>query len=196
MDDILSIAYLGLVKAYKMFDPTEFKGENGEEIKFSTYAIPTINGNILRELRDYNSVIRVNRDYKGLLKKLEKHGMNGTEPMSELMKVLSKKESIKVVSALRAQGVDSLDRPLENEDKLTVGERVETDDSESFEKMIVKDFISTLPPALKQLYMLRMEHGLSQSEASKAMGVAQVSVSRYERSLLKLAEEYGKEVAV
>lgn len=62
-DDFLSIAYMGLIKAYLKFDPTKFSGTNGEEIKFSTFAVPTIRGEIMRQIRDQGHTIRRHREY-------------------------------------------------------------------------------------------------------------------------------------
>ena len=61
-DDILSIAYLGLLNAYKRFNPTKFTGVGGGEVKFSTYAIPMINGEIRRQIRDLGHTIKDRRD--------------------------------------------------------------------------------------------------------------------------------------
>ena len=64
-DDILGIAYEGLVKAYKGFDPTRFAGGNGGQVKFSTYAVPTISGLIRRHITDFGRTIRKSRDGQG-----------------------------------------------------------------------------------------------------------------------------------
>ena len=60
-DDLLSIAYLGLVKAYQKFDPTRFVGLDGG-VKFSTYAVPVIKGEIRRWIRDHGCTIRKSRN--------------------------------------------------------------------------------------------------------------------------------------
>ena len=64
-DDLLSIAYLGLVKAYRKFDPTKFIGIDGGEIKFSTYAVPVIKGEIMRHIRDLGHTVRKSREGLG-----------------------------------------------------------------------------------------------------------------------------------
>jgi len=61
-DDYLSISYIGLMKAYKKFDPTRFCGLDGEDVKFSTYAVPMIKGEILREIRDRGYTIGRKRE--------------------------------------------------------------------------------------------------------------------------------------
>lgn len=61
-DDFTSIAYLGLIKAYEKFDPTRFIGNDGGPIKFGSYAVPVIGGEIMRETRDRGRTIRGHRD--------------------------------------------------------------------------------------------------------------------------------------
>lgn len=60
-DDINSIAYIGLIKAYNKFDPAKFKNQDGEPVKFSTYAVPTIYGEIMRQVRDHGYTIKKHR---------------------------------------------------------------------------------------------------------------------------------------
>jgi len=63
-DDILSISYIGLIKAYQGFDPTKFIGKDGGNIKFSTYATAVINGEIRRHIRDMGNIIKRSRTDK------------------------------------------------------------------------------------------------------------------------------------
>ena len=60
-DDLLSISYIGLIKAYQGFDPTKYSGKDGGNIKFSTYAVPVINGEIRRHIRDMGNTIKRSR---------------------------------------------------------------------------------------------------------------------------------------
>jgi RNA polymerase sigma factor (sigma-70 family) len=60
-DDLVSIAYIGLIKAYEMFDPSRGVGADGGGIKFSTYAVPTIKGYIGKAIRDKGNIIRKSR---------------------------------------------------------------------------------------------------------------------------------------
>lgn len=182
MDDFLGIAYLGLVKAYQGFDPTGFTGENGGQIQFSTYAVPKIHGEIRRHLRDYNSMIRPYRLEKEMLRKAE-------------TTALTKDEAERVEKSLASKCIDSLNRPIEIRDneKLCVGDTLIIDHDNDFEKMVVKDFVNTLSKLQKVIYVLRAQYGLSQSEIGKVLHVSQVSVSRYEGSLMDAAREYGKE---
>ncbi|SDG48568.1 sigma-70 family RNA polymerase sigma factor [Desulfosporosinus hippei] len=150
-DDFKSIAYLGLIRAYQLFNPTGFKGENGEPIKFSTYAVPMIRGTLMRHVRDHGRLIR------------------------------NRGESIPV---------DSLDRPVEFDEKKTFGDFVLSGSYQIGEEVILTDFLSTVGPRLQRLFELRAR-GLSQREISKILGVTQVTVSRMERYLLESARQYG-----
>ena len=60
-DDFMSIAYLALVKAYQRFNPTGHQNPDGGQIKFSTFAIPTIRGEIMQQTRDKGYMIKNNR---------------------------------------------------------------------------------------------------------------------------------------
>ena len=71
-DDILSIGYIGLIKAYEKFNPTKFKGENENDIKFSTYAVPMIWGVISNNIRSNYDFYQFLIQLKKLLQKLGK----------------------------------------------------------------------------------------------------------------------------
>lgn len=60
-DDFMSIAYMGLIRAYQRFDPTTKEGKDGKPIQFSTYAIPMILGELMRQTRDLGYAIRSKR---------------------------------------------------------------------------------------------------------------------------------------
>lgn len=60
-EDFNSIAYMGLIKAYNKFDPTKFHNPDGEPVQFSTFAVPTIRGEIMRHIRDHGHLIRKHR---------------------------------------------------------------------------------------------------------------------------------------
>lgn len=60
-EDFNSIAYIGLIKAYNRFDPTKFRNRDGEAVQFSSFAVPTIRGEIMRQTRDHGHLIRKHR---------------------------------------------------------------------------------------------------------------------------------------
>jgi len=93
-DDLLSIAYMGLVKAYQKFDPTRFSSENGGQIKFSTYAVPMINGELRRHIRDLGHTVRRSRDGRGInnidsLDRELKDDENSSQTIGDTVKVES-----------------------------------------------------------------------------------------------------------
>ena len=93
-DDLLSIAYMGLIKAYQKYDPTRFVGENGGKIKFSTYAVPMINGELRRHIRDLGHTVRRHRDGTGInnidsLDREIKDDENSSQPIGDTIKVES-----------------------------------------------------------------------------------------------------------
>ena len=61
-EDLVSIAYIGLIKAYDNFNPTLFKGIDGKGVRFSTYAVPMIKGELRRHIRDKGNTIRKSRN--------------------------------------------------------------------------------------------------------------------------------------
>jgi len=93
-DDLLSIAYMGLVKAYQKFDPTRFTGKNGGQIKFSTYAVPMINRELRRHIRDLGHTVRRSRDGRGInnidsLDRELKDDENSSQTIGDTIKVES-----------------------------------------------------------------------------------------------------------
>lgn len=157
-DDFVSIAYIGLIKAYQRFDPTKFTGTSGEPIKFSTYAMPTIRGEILRQTRDYGHTIR-NRIDDTLI------------------------------------NVDSLDRFVSDDERVTLGEIVQTASYEIEEQVITNDFLNQISPRLREVYKLRAMD-LSQGEAGKIVGVSQVSIGRMELYMFESARLYGQGISL
>jgi len=194
MDDIFGIACYGLIKAYLAFDPTRFEGENGGQVQFSTYAVPMIDGMILKHLRDFNSCLRPSRDSNEILGRLKALGLSGKESEKDLSQYLTQREIQKVKFALASREVDSLDREIsfDNGDPFTLMNTLASD-SDDFENIVLNDFRGMLDQRLKVVYELRFKRGLSQTEVAKAMGVSQVQVSRLERMLLELARKYGQE---
>ncbi len=176
MDDILQIAYLGLIQAYERFDPKKYTN-----VKFSTYAVPTIEGLILRHLRDYNTPIKPWREETKMANK-QKLG----EPLTAL-------EQQKLNQSLARQSLDSLDRTVDSpaDQPMTVGDTISYSFDDDFEKIVIRDFVSKLDPISKKYYRLRMLYGMSQTKVAKRLGVTQVTISRWEKKILNQAKKYG-----
>lgn len=179
-DDLYSAGCLGLLKAVKVFDP-----ERG--VKFSTYAVPVILGEIKRLFRDGGS-IRVSRSLKELALRLQKvYGefaqREGREPtVSELAEITG--ESCDDVSeALCAvQPIISLTASDDGEGQLDVP--VEAPDEAITDLLALRQIMDSLPKEDRVLLELRYFHSLTQSKTAKLLGMSQVQVSRREKKLL------------
>lgn len=179
-DDLYSAGCLGLLKAVKVFDP-----ERG--VKFSTYAVPVILGEIKRLFRDGGS-IRVSRSLKELAMRLQKvcgefAQREGREPtVSELAEITG--ESCDDVSeALCAvQPIISLTASDDGEGQLDVP--VEAPDEAITDLLALRQIMESLPEDDRVLLELRYFHNLTQSKTARLLGMSQVQVSRREKKLL------------
>ncbi len=193
MDDLFQIGCIGLIKAIDNFDLTQ-------QVKFSTYAVPMIIGEIRRFLRD-NSSIRVSRSlrdtaYKAIYAREKLTKQNQKEPtINEISKEVGiSKESI--VYAMDAiQSPVSLYEPVyfDGGDTLYVMDQVS--DSKNTEEnwvsdMSLKDAVDRLPDRERQIIDLRFFHGKTQMEVAKEINISQAQVSRLEKEALKSMRNY------
>lgn len=192
-DDMFQVGCVGLLKAIDNFD--ENLG-----VKFSTYAVPMIIGEIKRYLRDNNSV-RVSRSirdvaYKSLKVKEEIIKKENREPsLDEIAKVLEIPLE-EVTFALDAiSETVSLSEPVYNDGNETV--RImdqitsEKDDDENLvEKMTLNDAIKNLSEREKEILLMRYYVGKTQMEVSEEVGISQAQVSRLEKTALKTLKKF------
>ena len=192
-DDLFQIGCIGLIKAIDNFDSTL-------DVKFSTYAVPMIIGEIRRYLRDYNP-IRVSRSmrdtaYKALQVREMLTNKNNKEPtLEEIAKEIDMpKES--VVFALEAiQDPISLFEPVYHDgtDVLYVMDQVKDDkntDTGWIDNISLKEAISKLNDREKNIINLRFFKGKTQMEVSEEIGISQAQVSRLEKNALKTMRKY------
>ena len=189
-DDLYQLGMLGLYKAVKKFD-------YGFDVKFSTYAVPMIAGEIKRYLRD-NNYIKVSRSVKENSYKIkafsEKFEMQyGREPkLSEI----SEKLDISVDDIVMALSVNdtvySLDTPV-NDDDCVLMEKL-ADEKNTEERIInsltVKEMLGNLEPRERQIIIFRYFNGKTQQEVAGKMNISQVQVSRIEKKVLNKLKEY------
>ena len=185
---LISIGTVGLIKAVDHFDLTQ-------EVKFSTYAVPLVVGEIRRYLRD-NSMLRVPRS----LRDLAYRAMKAKEKISrELQKEPSPEEIAKelgenpraVRNALEAI-VDpiSLFEPVYSEggDSVyvldQVGDTGNTDDS-WLDSIAIGTAMESLTPREKKILTLRFYNGKTQTEVSEEIGISQAQISRLEKGALQ-----------
>ena len=175
-DDLYSAGCLGLLKAVKAFDP-----ERG--VKFSTYAVPVILGEIKRLFRDGGS-IRVSRSIKELGLRLQRVCADfvqreGREPaISELAELTGEDEADITEALCAAQPLISLTAPDDGEGQLDVPVEAITD------LLALRQIMASLPDEDRLLLELRYFRGLTQSKTAKLLGITQVQVSRREKKLL------------
>lgn len=186
-DDLFQVGCIGLMKAINNFDPTK-------NVRFSTYGVPMIAGEIRRYLRD-NSAIRVSRSirdvaYRVLQCKEMMTPTLGREPtIGELAKklALSERDVSEALDAVCAPM--SLHDPVYTDggDPLTVMDQVrdhKNTESNWLEKIALRTAFSNLNEREKQILSLRFVGGKTQTEVASMVGISQAQVSRLEKGAL------------
>ena len=186
-DDLFQIGAIGLLKCIRKFD-TSF------DVKFSTYAIPMIIGEIKRFLRD-DGIIKVSRPMKELATKARyttemltaKHGRTPT--INELAKEIGVSTDDLIVAMEAGNEVESLHATIYQGDgsPIFLIDKVaqNADDSETTVNILaLKQLIERLKPKERQVIILRYFRDKTQMEVAKAIGVSQVQVSRIEKKVL------------
>ncbi|MCI1269179.1 MAG: sigma-70 family RNA polymerase sigma factor [Ruminococcus sp.] len=179
-DDLYSAGCIGLLKAVKAFDT-----QRG--VKFSTYAIPVILGEVKRLFRD-GGTVKVSRTLKELSLRLQRCRdefikTEGREPtISELAK-LSQSDEADVAEALCvSQPLISLTSCGDDENQIDLP--TESPDSDIVDILALKQIMSKLEQNDRALLELRYFKNMTQAKAAKALGMTQVQVSRREKKLL------------
>lgn len=193
VDDLFQVGCIGLIKAIDNFDVTQ-------NVKFSTYAVPMIIGEIRRYLRDNNS-IRVSRSlrdtaYKALQAKERLTRQNAKEPdIQEIAAELGiPKED--VVFALDAiQDPISLFEPVyhDDSDALYIMDQVSDEKSQDdiwLENISLNEAMKRLNDREKHILTLRFFSGKTQMEVADEIGISQAQVSRLEKTALKHMKKY------
>ena len=189
LDDLVQVASLGLVKAIERYDP-----ERG--IAFSTYAVPTIHGEIKRHFRDRAWALRVPRDLQELALRVERVVADLTADLGHQPSVDDVAEAIgtepeHVLEAKQAGGAyrtASLDAPRAAEDDATpVGDAVGTVDhgyASAEHRAGLQALMRSLTLRERNVITLRFEHDLTQAEIGTRIGLSQMQVSRILRHSL------------
>lgn len=188
MDDLFQIGCIGLMKAIDNFDINQ-------GVKFSTYAVPMIIGEVRRYLRDNNSV-RVSRSlrdtaYKALQIKERLTGEHSKEPrVEEIAKEMgiTKEEVVLALDAI--QDPISLFEPVYHDggDALFVMDQVSDEKNGEklwLENISINEAMKRLTEREKHILNLRFFEGKTQMEVSNEVGISQAQVSRLEKSALK-----------
>lgn len=196
VDDLFQVGCIGLIKAVDNFDMSH-------NVKFSTYAVPMIIGEIRRHLRDSGS-IRVSRGYKDLAYKAlslkEKLYMeNSKEPtVDELAKILEC-EAVDIVLALEAiQDTISMSTTIYDNggDIISLEDQISSDESimdEFVSKSMLKEAFKRLSLREKDIIYKRYFLDETQMEIAQDLNISQAQVSRLEKGALKSMYDYMKE---
>ena len=191
-DDLFQVGCIGLIKAIDHFDTSL-------SVRFSTYAVPMIIGELRRYLRDYNPV-RVSRSirdtaYHAMQTRERLQNETGREPkVEEIAAALGLKKQ-QVVLALEAI-VDpvSLYEPVYSDagDTIYVMDQIGDGhtDMQWIDEIMLKSAIRDLPEREKRILSLRYMHGLTQTEVAKEIGISQAQVSRLEKGALQKVKAY------
>jgi RNA polymerase sigma-B factor len=190
LDDLIQVASLGLVKAIDRFD-------SERQVAFSSYAVPTILGEIKRHFRDRTWSVRVPRDLQELSLKVDRTVVAMSKDLHRSPTVLEIAEKLcvteeQILEAMEASGAyraTSLSTPRGNSDELgdTVGDTVGTDEHgyELAEDRATLDrLLQTITPREREVLRLRFEEDLTQAEIGERIGVSQMQVSRLIRQSL------------
>lgn len=193
IDDLFQVGCVGLVKAVDNFDPSI-------GVRFSTYAVPMILGEIRRYLRD-NNVIRVSRSLRRIAHKaLQARELLaksiGREPTIEEIATSLEMPPEEVVHALDANFEplslhdtvynDSTD-PLYLMDQIR---EVNNDDNSWMQKLLLKEALSQLSPREKEILHKRFFIGMTQVAVAASIGISQAQVSRLEKGALRFIKEH------
>ena len=186
-DDLFQVGCIGLMKAIANFDPTK-------QVRFSTYGVPMIAGEVRRYLRD-NSAIRVSRSirdvaYKVLQCKEALLLQLGREPTVEEIAAQLQLPQADVSEALDAVCAPvSLHEPVYTEggDPLTVMDQVrdhKNTDESWLERIALRDAYAALGSREQQILSLRFVGGKTQMEVAAQLGISQAQVSRLEKGAI------------
>lgn len=193
-DDLEQVANMGLVKAVDRFDP-EFR------VRFATFAVPTIEGELRRHFRDKTWSVRVSRRLKDLhlevrsLSEQLTHDLGRAPSIDELAESLevTPEDVLEALEAGAAYRTTSLVRGTAgDEQEVMPGEAHEALESAP-ERVALDQAMSALDDRERRVIYLRFYLGLSQAEIAEDIGVSQVHVSRILRSTLaQLGQELGE----
>ena len=186
-DDLFQVGCIGLIKAISNFDP-------GKNVRFSTYGVPMIAGEVRRYLRD-NSAIRVSRSlrdlaYRVLQCKETMLAQMGREPSNE---EIARELDLQVSEV--EQALDAVCAPVslfdpvyaDGGDPLTVMDQVrDTKNTEGnwMERIALREAFHALGDREKQILSLRFYDGKTQTEVAGLVGISQAQVSRLEKNAI------------
>ncbi len=196
LEDLYQIGCIGLMKCIDKFDLSF-------DVKFSTYAVPMISGEIKRFLRD-DGIIKVSRTLKETAYKVKKAreeivNQTGIEPKLEELSEILEIDVEEIVASLEANvEVESIHKTIyQNDgnaiyllDKIAV---VEDENDNLLDQLVVEGLLSQLNEMEEKIIKMRYFENKTQMEIARVIGISQVQVSRMEKKiLLKMRDIYNQ----
>lgn len=195
LDDLVQVGYLGLLKAIDRFDP-----DRG--LEFTTYATPTILGEIKRHFRDKGWSVRIPRRLQELSAKVNQATDTLTiqfqrsptiQEIADYLdasvdEVLEAMESSSAYSSVPLEGTGS----SENDDAPSVIDRYGSEDNElafTDDRLVIEEALKGFSPREREVIELRFLKGMTQIEIAEQLGISQVQVSRLLRRTLKKIQD-------
>ncbi len=195
LDDLVQVGTIGLIKAIDRFDP-----ERG--LEFTTYATPTIMGEIKRHFRDKGWSVRVPRRLQELSAKVN-------QATDELTVELQRSPSVDEIAARLGVGAEEILEAMESSSAYTsvpleaggssdddeapaIIDRIGNEDEDlaaSDDRMVIEEAIKDFSPREQEIIRMRFIEGLTQVEIAKKLGVSQVQVSRLLRRTLRKIQD-------
>lgn len=187
LDDLFQVGCIGLIKAIDNFDTSH-------DVRFSTYAVPMIIGEVRRYLRD-NNPVRVSRSlrdtaYHAMQIKERISNEKGYEPtVEEIAKEMNLKKE-EVVIALEAV-VDpvSFYEPVYSNggDTIFLMDQIGSNETDKdwLDEIVLKEAIKNLPDREKHILSMRFMKGMTQTEVADEIGISQAQVSRLEKNAIE-----------
>ena len=192
LEDLFQIGSIGLLKAVDKFDTSY-------EVKFSTYSVPMISGEIKRFLRD-DGMIKVSRSlketcYKAYLAREKLEKKMGRDPqIQEMAKEIGIPEEELIQALDSSAEIESLQKTIyrgEGNDICLLDKLEEKRDrqEESLNRILLEEILGSLSPQERQLIYMRYFQERTQTEIAGELGISQVQVSRMEKKILKRLRE-------
>ena len=186
-DDLFQVGCIGLIKAISNFDPTK-------QVRFSTYGVPMIAGEVRRYLRD-NSAIRVSRSIRDVAYRVLqcKESMVASMDREPTLEEIAKELDLPVEEV--SQALDAVCAPVslydpvysDGGDPLTVMDQVRDNKNTEINWMAhitLRNAVSTLSDREKAILSLRLYDGMTQMEVAGRLGISQAQVSRLEKGAI------------
>ncbi|MBR4287397.1 MAG: RNA polymerase sporulation sigma factor SigG [Clostridia bacterium] len=191
LDDLFQVGCIGLMKAIDNFDTSH-------DVRFSTYAVPMIIGEVRRYLRD-NNPVRVSRS----MRDTAYHAMQARERLSntldreptveEIAKELGKPKSEIVIALEAIVEPVSFYEPVYSNGGDTIYLMDQLGDNESdgdwIDEISIKEALKKLPPREKKILSMRFMRGMTQTEVAEEIGISQAQVSRLEKSAINTIKD-------